>query len=300
MKISFLILHYKNISETIECVESILKNVNYDNYDIIIVDNGSNNDTGEILKEKYNKNKKIEVIISKTNLGFANGNNLGFKYIKDNINSDFIVMINSDTIIEQGNFCQILIDEYKQKHFHVCGIDITLPEGTHTNPTIPSVNNVEDIKRIIKSIKRDRLICNLNLGMVDTGIKRICSKFNKNKRIIDYDKEILDCINENVQLHGAALIFSRLFIEKYDGLYDGTFLYFEEVALRYIAERDNLKLMYIPSIKIIHKMSKTTKSLYKNWKIRHLFNYNNMINSATNLLKYIEESNYNTWKKDKI
>ena len=40
-KIVFVILHYLAIKETIDCVSSIQQNVCYDNYSIIIVDNGS-------------------------------------------------------------------------------------------------------------------------------------------------------------------------------------------------------------------------------------------------------------------
>ena len=53
-KIVFLILHYINITETQKCVETIKKIIEYKNYEIVIVDNGSKNDTGEYLKNKYN------------------------------------------------------------------------------------------------------------------------------------------------------------------------------------------------------------------------------------------------------
>ena len=288
MKISFLILHYKNITETIECIESIKENVKYEDYSIVIVDNGSNNGTGEELLQKYKLNKKITIIISKENLGFANGNNLGFKYIKENLNTDFIVMINSDTIIEQHDFCEKIVENHEKYKFDVCGIDILLPNGEHSNPTIPSNSSLNDIKRTIKIVEKEKKIYIHNLGTFYRLINRFISKIKKNKREINYNRKILDCIKENVQLHGAALIFSKSYINRYDGLYKGTFLYFEEVALRYIAERDNLKLIYTPNIKIIHKVSQTTKNINKNWKKRHIFYCDNVLNSATNLANYIE------------
>ncbi len=295
--ISFLILHYKNIIQTVECVESILKNIKYKNYQIVIVDNGSNDNTGEELKRKYKKIKNICIIINKENLGFAKGNNIGFKFIKDNLKTDFIVMINSDTVIYQNNFCEKLIEIYNKYKFDVCGIDILLPNGIHSNPTIPSVFNVKDIKKTIKIMKKKIDICSLNLGIPYEVIDRFLKKMKK-KRKINYNNIISNCIEEKVQLHGAALIFSRTYINKYDGLYNGTFLYFEEVSLRYIAERDNLKLMYIPDLKIIHKESQSTKFIIKDWKKRHIFYYKNVINSATNLLNYINTSTSNVWKEE--
>lgn len=297
MKISFLILHYKNINETTECIKSIIDNVKYDNYDIVIVDNGSNNNTGKELRDKYESNSKIKVIISKENLGFAKGNNIGFNYIKNNLDSDFIVMINSDTIIEQEDFCQKLIEKYELYKFDVCGIDIVLPDGTHTNPTVPNIKNVKDIENLITKFKFNIKMCKLKLDIINVLSTKVKTKIKRNDIKIDRSKDIIS--NKEIQLHGSAMIFSKTFMEKYDGLYDGTFLYFEEVSLRYICERDNLIVLYTPDIKIIHKESKSTKSIYSDWQKRHLFYYENVTYSATNLLNYIRNSSDITWKRGK-
>lgn len=51
MKFSFVILHYlqKSVEDTIECIESILNNIDYNDYNIVVVDNGSKDRSGEIL-----------------------------------------------------------------------------------------------------------------------------------------------------------------------------------------------------------------------------------------------------------
>ena len=74
--VCYCILHYKNFEVTIECVNNILKNNNTENFRIVVVDNGSNNNTGERLKALYEKNEKIHIIINESNLGFARGNNI--------------------------------------------------------------------------------------------------------------------------------------------------------------------------------------------------------------------------------
>ena len=53
--VSFIILNYCSTEVTVQCVESIEKNINYQNYSIVIVDNGSTNNSGKILEEKYGK-----------------------------------------------------------------------------------------------------------------------------------------------------------------------------------------------------------------------------------------------------
>ena len=67
-RIGFVILHYNAIKETVDCVNSIINNIDTDDYFIIIVDNKSPNYTGETLKEKYGKSEKIKVILNKENL----------------------------------------------------------------------------------------------------------------------------------------------------------------------------------------------------------------------------------------
>jgi len=57
-KFTFVVLHYITIEDTTECVDSILTNIKYDNYNIIIIDNGSPNDTGKLLADKYDSNSK--------------------------------------------------------------------------------------------------------------------------------------------------------------------------------------------------------------------------------------------------
>ena len=89
-KIVFVILHYLAIKETIDCLTSIEKNISYDNYDVIVVDNGSKVDQDVVLlKQQELKFTNVKVIISDENLGFARGNNIGFLYAKNNLQADF-------------------------------------------------------------------------------------------------------------------------------------------------------------------------------------------------------------------
>lgn len=97
--VCYCILHYKNFEVTIECVNNILKNNNTENFRIVVVDNGSNNNTGERLKALYEKNEKIHIIINESNLGFARGNNISYDYAKCILKADIIVMMNSDIMI---------------------------------------------------------------------------------------------------------------------------------------------------------------------------------------------------------
>ena len=98
--ISFIILHYKNIKDTIECIESIRKLKTKKSVSIIVVDNHT------LSKEELKKIKEYteDVILLKENMGFAKANNKGCEYAVKKYHPDFLVVINNDTILSQDNF----------------------------------------------------------------------------------------------------------------------------------------------------------------------------------------------------
>lgn len=97
-KISIVILSYFNWQITKKCLDSIINYSFYPNYEIIIIDNKSDQQTKKYLKSLTDK--RIKVILLKRNLGFGAGNNFGMKHISSN--SEFIIVLNNDTIITPG------------------------------------------------------------------------------------------------------------------------------------------------------------------------------------------------------
>lgn len=280
-KFAFLILHYVTSEETIKSVESIQK-LNYKNYDIVIVDNGSPNNTGIILEKLYENERNIHVILSKKNLGFANGNNLGFKYIKEKLKSDFIVMMNNDVYITQEDFNQKIIDEYKKSKFAVLGPKIILRDNIIC--AYPDkIFSIDTYKKIL----RDRILFyTLNkyhlryLYSIKFHIKE------KLKKKIEINTSIR---KENVLLNGSCLIFSKEYINKFDGIDDRTFLYYEEPLLFIRIEKNNLKSIYNPEIEIFHDESVSTNKAIKNKRRKNDFKLKHEIESLRILIKEMEK-----------
>ena len=71
-KVVFVILHYLTTVDTLECIKSIKKNIKYKNYEIVIVDNASNNGSYITLEKEFKDDGKIHLIKNDKNLGFAN------------------------------------------------------------------------------------------------------------------------------------------------------------------------------------------------------------------------------------
>lgn len=106
-KISVVVLCYNQLEYTRQCVESILNYTAYPNYELILVDNNSSDDTAEYLKSIAGKTDKIKLVLNQTNRGFAGGNNDGIAVS----NGEYIVLLNNDTVITKGWLTGLL------KHF---------------------------------------------------------------------------------------------------------------------------------------------------------------------------------------
>src|SRR3989338_1461196 len=95
-KIAIVVLNYNNIKDTLECLD-VLKNVNYENLDIILVDNNSQDESKAILKSL--SDIRLKILFSEVNLGFSGGNNKGIKYALD-IGAEYVLVLNNDTKVE--------------------------------------------------------------------------------------------------------------------------------------------------------------------------------------------------------
>lgn len=110
MKLSIIIVSYNTCKLTLQTVRSIVQAVDkksslYQNYEMIVVDNNSHDQTVEKLKKL--KLKNLKVVNSGDNLGFGRANNLGFKYATGQL----ILFLNSDTMVAKGAL-EILTDFY--------------------------------------------------------------------------------------------------------------------------------------------------------------------------------------------
>jgi len=102
-KVVIIILNYINWNDTVECLRS-LENCIYPNFEILLIDNCSPNQSFEKLKELF---PKIEIIQTQTNLGYTGGINFGFsKALKKG--TDYIYVLNSDTVVEKDFLTELV------------------------------------------------------------------------------------------------------------------------------------------------------------------------------------------------
>lgn len=292
INIGIVILHYLNVEETRKCIASY-KTLDKTNLqiNIVVVDNGSNNGSGELLEELTANEENISILRLEKNLGFAKGNNAGLQFLKSLHSFDFIVYSNSDIEFLDKNFYNWIVSDYKKYKFSVLGPDIySVNNKFHQSPC----QNM-DIKTIKKFKQKYpiRLFTYFILSLMTSNdfllnIYLVLQKIYK-KNINNY-KNILfnQIITKDVTLHGALFVLSRDFLKEYpNGICDETFLYFEENILKCYCEKKGLKMVYDGTYCVNHMQAASTSILFKGKYDREIFRLKEMRKSADILLKYL-------------
>ncbi len=96
--LSVVVVCFNNLPFTAACLKSLLAFSDYPDLEIICVDNGSTDGTGEHLDDLAVRHDPIRVLRASANLGFAGGNNLGIRAAR----GEFVVLLNNDTYVTQG------------------------------------------------------------------------------------------------------------------------------------------------------------------------------------------------------
>lgn len=276
----FVVLHYKNIEDTLKCIDKIHKLKK--SKKIIVVDNNSCSDEDV---EKI-KNKKVDLLLLDKNYGFAKANNKGINFAKEKYDPEFIIVINNDVLIEQNDFLNQINIIYKKYNFDILGplIESTTGESINPFPVIKSKEELNnEIKKTIKLIKiyNSNILYNLLQLYIKIKHKFIKIPIRKNGENIEL------CTS----LHGCAIIFSRKYLNRYKfAFFNETFLFHEEEFLYQRIINDKLISLYNPSLKVFHKEGATTKFINKNERESKLFRETERLKS----LKLLEKK----WGKE--
>jgi len=98
-KVGIVIVNYNGKALLKDCLNSIRKNTNSPDYEIVVVDNASIDGSLEMLKKQF---KEVAVIRTKENLGFPKANNLGTKYLLKEYRPDYFYFLNNDTKVTKN------------------------------------------------------------------------------------------------------------------------------------------------------------------------------------------------------
>ena len=221
-KAYIVIVNWNRPHDTIECINSV-KSINYNNYNIVIVDNGSNDNSPDIIN---NMHDDVILIKNKENLGFAGGNNVGIRFALDN-GAEYIWLLNNDTVVHQ-NALTAMVD-----------LGERIPESGILGSKIYYYDKPELIWYAGATINWRKVVS------WHTGINQV-------------DQPQYCVINEVDRVTGCSMLVKRDFCERIGLMDEKLFLYVEEVDWCVRAKKAGYKILYVPESKVYHKISSST------------------------------------------
>lgn len=111
-----VIPNWNGKDDTLECLQSLTQQ-NYQNLEVVVVDNGSRDGSVEAIREEY---PEVTLICNQENLGTAVAENQGMTYALEN-GADHIAILNNDTIFDPNMFRELVGAVEADEHVAVAG-----------------------------------------------------------------------------------------------------------------------------------------------------------------------------------
>src|SRR3989339_1686037 len=104
-KVSIVVLNWNGLKDTRECLNSLTASY-YRNQEILLVDNASIGDDVNQLSSQFDQ--IIQIIRNDKNYGFSKGNNAAIKKIVKENRSDYVLLLNNDTVVKNDFLTELL------------------------------------------------------------------------------------------------------------------------------------------------------------------------------------------------
>lgn len=224
-RVSIIILNWNTTAITCDLLHSLKRNLTYANAEIIIVDNGSQQNPSEDFLAIYNG---IKIILNPSNFGFSAGCNIGAK----EASGDYLFFLNSDTEITPG-LLEELLDTFS--------ID------QQTGIVSPVVYSYFD-KQSVEYAGYTRI-------HPITGRSRII-------KVKHQTSQLQLKLKQTYFAYGAAMMIPRKVYEEVGGLHEAYFAYYEELDLSNRIKEKGYKIYCNTEVSVYHKGSMSTAKNY--------------------------------------
>jgi GT2 family glycosyltransferase len=207
--VGILVLNWNSPQDTIRCLRSI-ENSDYQNFIILVVDNGSKDDSLDQLHIAY---PDLEILETGHNLGYCGGNNAGIRYLLDQ-GAEYIWLLNDDIAISPVALS------------HLLRAAIEHPDAGFLGPKIVSLN---DSKRLLSTgglLTQDYQPIHRGMGESDND------QYNQHETV-DF-------------LSGCALLVSKNTIQGIGLLDEAYFTYYEDIDWCFRGREAGLDCLFVP------------------------------------------------------
>ncbi len=216
-----------------QCVKSIREKTGGLTYEIIIVDNNSQDDSIQMVKRDY---PECVIIESKKNLGFAKGNNEAVK----KASGKYILYLNPDTELITNAICGMYLFLEKNKDFGAVGCKLVGSDGqiqftcARTFPT--PFNQFSFLTMLDRLFPQSRRLSTVEMNYWDHA-----------------DSREVDCLS------GACILARKEVIDTLNGFDEKFFMYAEDVDLCYRIRKESWKIYYLAEESIFHHEGASSK-----------------------------------------
>ena len=230
MQLSVIILNY-NVRYFLElCVLSVQKALENVDGEIIVVDNNSQDNSCEMMKQRFPSVKLIE---NKENSGFPKGNNIGVAAAK----GEYICILNPDTVVAEDTFTKVLAFAKKQKELGIVGVKLIdgtgnfLPESKRGIPTpFVAFTKITGLYKLFPTTFGEYYAQHLSEN--ETGKVDI--------------------------LVGAFMLMKRDLYNEIGGFDENCFMYSDDIDLSYMALKKGKSNYYFHETSVIHYKGEST------------------------------------------
>lgn len=222
MKLSIVIICWNDLRVIRDCLRSIFEGTHNTDFEVIVSDNGSVDDSTEFIRKHY---PTVRVVENQQNLGFARGNNAGICASC----GEYVLILNPDTIIHDGALDKLV--EFADRHPEAgaFGCRVLNPDGTY-----------QVSARLFPTIRR--------YWVSALGLARLSSAFvyeeyprwrGDTERSIDWQS-------------GCCVMFRGDLLKRLGGFDEQFFYHFEEVDLCRRLQDLGLRTIFTPAATITH------------------------------------------------
>jgi GT2 family glycosyltransferase len=241
MKIGYVCTNYNNSAYTREAVRSLTKNDGHQ-FRIVVVDNHSDENNVEALKELAKEFQEVELILNQENAGYFRGLNLGIRRLRESQRDINLMVIGNNDLVFPADFADALLRNLPLfEKYAVVSPDIVTLDGIHQNPQV-----IRGISKF-REFMYDLYHTNYYLAVAIRKIAWVTRRFTDRP-----DESNYDTAQEIRQGHGACYILGPVFFRHFEELWSPIFLMREEYFLAKQLRERGLSFYYEPSIKVQH------------------------------------------------
>lgn len=243
MGLSIVIVNWNTKDLLRKCLESIYEAPPLVKFEVLVVDNASNDGSGEMVEKDF---PEAQLIKNNTNLGFAKANNQGIKKSHGNL----VLLLNSDVKILPGVLEKMVNFMAKHPEIGILGPKLIYPNGSYqlSGGHFPMV-----LSEFFERSKLAQLF----------SFSKFIGRYRMNYWDRDNGRE-LDWVS------GAALMIRRRVIQDGGLMDENFFMHYEDIDWCYRAKAKGWKVYFIPEAKLVHLERQSTKKYPANL---HFFNY---------------------------